>query len=391
MSTHIKIPTNVLNRIIENTRLKLLDEKSQSKLIKKIIELWMFIYNKQIGDESTISLKGYTNIDKSELDKFNIQIDNKRIRYRELLDMLYGLVETNDKYKKGSFTKGYRIITDNFNGNTTEVEIDINKIFHNIKSKEYWITKYPEHQHLIEWTYKSSIDLDEYLKWMLNNEGMKLKPITNKGILMDRFLNRERIWHHFFLSLKINIGDLWFKVSDEGRLYSSISNLPYTSVPYIKLYMNDTCDIDIKNCQPLLLSKLLNNCKGAKEYKRDVENGIFYDRVAHDMGIERLKFKALSYKLIFFNDKPLLGGKVYESMIKLYGDVIYKINELKKDGKLSLTLQKMESEIIVDGIGKLNIPKLLRHDQVICLKDNKKTIEQELIKQFNNINLNVNF
>jgi len=383
-----KVPTAVLETAIKSVKLRLnLTEKEQSKIIKRLIELWMFIYNKQISDDDTISLKGYTNIDKSELDKFSIKVGDTRFRYKQLLELLDGLVEVNDKYKVGSFSKGYRVITSSFGNSLSEIDIDLSKSFIIMKSKEYWIEKYSKYKHLIEDAYKSSIELGEYLNWMFNNEGMELKPVIDGGFVKKRFLNRDRIWHHFLLALKINIGDLWFKVSNEGRFYSSISNLPYTAINFMKFNYQSPVDIDIKNCQPLLLASLLGECDGLLQYKGDVEEGIFYEKMANELNMSRNEFKTLSYRFIFFNPKPLLSGKVYSSMVKLYGDVIHGINKLNSDGRLSHKLQELESKIIVDGIGKLNIPKLLRHDQVICLKEHKELVTKELLKEFKKLKL----
>ena len=384
----VKVPTAVLETAIKSVKLRLnLTEVEQSKIIKRLVELWMFIYNKQISDNDTISLKGYTNIDKSQLDKFSIKVGDTRFRYKQLIELISELIEINDKYKVGSFSKGYRIITSSFGNSLSEIDIDLSKSFIIKKSKEYWNDKYIKYKHLIDDCYKVSIELNEYLNWMFNNEDMELKPIIEKGIVKRRFLSRDKIWSYFILALKVIIGDLWFKISDEGRFYSSISNISYTSIDFMKFNYQSPVDIDIKNCQPLLLSYLLGNCKGSLEYKKDVESGIFYDKMANELDMSRSKFKMLSYRFIFFNSKPLLAGKVYSSMVKLYGDVILKINELNNDGRLSHKLQELESKVIVDGIGKLNIPKLLRHDQVICLKEHKELVVNELLKEFKKLKL----
>jgi hypothetical protein len=382
------VPTAVLEAAIKSVKLRLnLTEEQQSKVIKRLIELWMFIYNKQISDDDTISLKGYTNIDKSELDKFSIKVGNTRFRYKNLLELISELVEVNDKYKVGSFCKGYRVITSSFGNSLSEIDIDLSKSFTIMKSKEYWIEKYPNYKHLIEDSYKSSIQLGEYINWMFENEDMELKPVIEGGVVKRRYLSRDKIWSYFFLALKINLSDLWFKVSNEGRFYSSISNLSYTSIDFLMFNYQSITDIDIKNCQPLLLVSLLGECKGLSDYKSDVESGVFYDKMANELNISRSEFKMLSYRFIFFNTKPLLSGKVYSSMVKLYGDVILKINNLNSDGKLSHKLQELESKIIVDSIGKLNIPKLLRHDQVICLKEHKELVVNELLKEFKKLRL----
>jgi hypothetical protein len=384
----VKIPTAVLELVVKSVKLRLnLTEKEQSKIIKKLIQLWIFIYNEQINDINISSLKAYTNINVSELCKFNISIGKRRYKYKELLDLLSDLIDINNKYKSGSFSKGYRIITSSFGNSLTEVNIDFEKSFNIIKSKKYWVDKYPLYNHLINDAYEAHINLGDYLNWMFENENMELKPILVNGVLKRRFLNRDKIWEYFFNALKINIGDLWFKVSNEGRLYSSISNLSYTAIDFLEFNYQSLIDIDIKNCQPLLLSTILGECKGSLKYKMDVENGIFYDKMAAELNISRNEFKVLSYRLIFFNPKPLLSGKVYSCMKKLYGDVIEEINRLNKDGRLSHKLQKLESELIVDKIGRLNIPKLLRHDQVICLKEHKDLLIKELLNEFNKLGL----
>ena len=390
----IVVPTLLIEKIKDNItiepNLSELKVKQEQKLIKRLIELWYFIYHKQINDNKSINLKYFVNVHKDELMIFKIEVGGIRLHYTKLLSLLYNLVERNETYSSGSFSYGYRIKTDFISfGKLTEFEIDFNLIFKETKNKEFWIEKYPNQKNLIEDAYNTTIDLDEYLFWLKDNIGCELNPVYNKktGFIEKRFLTEERLYQYFNMALKINLKNIWFKISNEGRFYSSISNLPKSAVQFIKLYNEKTIAIDITNCQPLLLSTMINNQK----YKQDCVDGIFYDVLERTLSDEsstsRNEVKLLCYKYIFFGSKTLSSGKLYSAMEKEYKGVITQINNIKQDKCLAKTLQEIESDIFVNKIGKIRIPKLLRHDEVIVSLSNQERIKDYLIKEFNNINI----
>lgn len=388
----VKIPTRILDEILSYIKidesLYNSKEKDQQKFIKVLVELWVFIYDKQINDTEISNLKGYTNIHRSDLKRFNVQISGSRYEYSDLLKVLSisDLISINDKYSQGSFSKGYRIeMSSVTTDNLSEIEIDFDKVFCNNYNKSFWLDKYPKLSNLIEDAYNTTIDLDAYVTWINNNIGIELKPIIKNGKLCRRWLSFERAYHHIFLALKVNMKNLWFKLSDEGRFYSSLSNLPAGSVPFIKLYGCSTCNIDIKNCQPLLLSSLLSN----EKFSLDTQNGTFYDNVAREYGCSRDEFKVLSYKYIFFGSKTLKSGKLYNAMEKLYSGLIDEINSIKEKECLAKKLQQIESDIIVKKIGKVKMFKVLRHDEVLVIKENADDIKRYLRKEFSKYNLNI--
>jgi hypothetical protein len=170
--------------------------------------------------------------------------------------------------------------------NFIEFEIDFNKIFENLKDKKYWIKKYPAYKKQINETYEVKINLTEYIKWITDNIGSELKPIINNGILERRFLTKERAYDYINDAIKINLGNIWFKVSDEGRFYNSTTNLSYTAIPHFTLKRRKVKEIDVVNCQPLLLCGLIKN----KIYKKDVEDGIFYEKMANELGLKKGNF-----------------------------------------------------------------------------------------------------
>ena len=349
-----------------------------------------YIYHEQIDNYKDTSLKLFVNISSENLDKrFRLRISNKPFGYRRQLEMLLnvGLIEINEKFFNDRFSKGYKIQT-SFLSNTkfTEIELDFNKIFNKTTSKQTWVRQYPEHRELIKYCYNVKIDMDEYIYWLNNNIGYKLKPILKDGRIVNRYLTHERIYLHINLCLKINFGNIWFKLSDVGRFYSSISNMPSTCLPFLKLYNKGIIERDVSNCQPLLLATIVD----CDDYKRDCENGIFYKRLADELKMDINDFKNLSYKWIFFNTNPLKSGKIYECMEKIYKGLIHQINDIKLDTKLSNELQKLESDIFVKEIGLNNeIRKLLRHDSVLIHEEYIDEIDAMIVSAFKKLKLKV--
>lgn len=393
MNVKVKIPTGLIDVITSSIeldwRLSSLKEKQIQKIIKRLVELWYFIYDKQITNSDVENLKFYVDVNVNDFRRFDIMVNSIRLTYKDLLFILNNAIECNGKYSSGNFSMGYRVKTDFLKfTKLTEFEIDFNKVFNKTKNKEYWVDKYPSLHNLIEDCYNASIDLDEYLFWMLNNVGMKLNPIYCKKThrLKDRYLTEETIYYHFNLALKVNLKNIWFKLSNEGRLYSSISNLPKGAVNFIKLYGLDTSSIDISNCQPLILSTMVSN----EDYKSDCMNGLFYDNMVQNLWGDlslRSKFKTLSYKLIFFGSNGLKSGAVYECMEKLYKGLIHEINTIKEDRCLAKELQEKESNIFVKGIGKIKMFKLLRHDEVIVIKGNEEKVKEYLRMEFSKLKI----
>jgi hypothetical protein len=392
----LKLIEQINNSIDIDWRFSNIKEKNRQKLSKRLIELWYFIYQKQINDQDVKNLKFFVDIHSKEFRNFDIMIEGIRLTYKDLLNILNNLVKCNETYFNGKYSLGWRITTNFLSfSNLSEAEIDLNLIFKMTKNKQFWLNKYPNHKNLIEDAYNVNIDLDSYLHWMNNNIGCELKPVYNKktGLLEKRFLTPERIYLHLNLALKVNFKNIWFKLSNEGRFYSSISNLPSKSIDFIKLYGFETSRIDIKNCQPLLLSSMIDN----DTFKQDCELGVFYDKIGTALFGEsasysnRDKVKLMCYKFILFGSKPLKSGKLYNAMEKLYGDTISQINHIKEDNCLAKELQKKESKIFVENIGKLKMFKLLRHDEVIVTKVHEEIIKEYLRKEFNKLKLKIVF
>jgi hypothetical protein len=365
-----------------------LTERQKSNLNKQLLSLWYYIYNSQKNSDKIINLNGFVNIHSKYLQNFYIRLNKKLFGYKPLLKLLkdVNLIDINEKFSKGKFPESYRIKSDIFNNQFQEVELDFDKIFNNIKNKSYWLKKYPNYKNQIKDTYEVKIDLNDYIVWMRENIGLELKPVIKNGILQKRYLTKERIWDYINDVLMINYDNIWFKVSNEGRFYNSTTNLSYTSLPFIKLKRRSIKEIDVANCQPLILSKLINS----NEYKKDCELGLFYNNLADELDISRTSAKMLSYKFIFFSNKKLNTGKIYDAMEKLYPGVISQINELRDKIEIAKEMQKIESDIFVNKIGNLDFKMMLRHDAVFVYEEDYDIVKNYVIKEFNKIGLNPN-
>jgi hypothetical protein len=362
-------------------------ELQNIKLYKLLISLWFFIYQRQQRDDTILNLRGYTNIHVKHLKKFKININKKTYSYNYLLGVLITskLVNRNGKYKVGNFTQSYKINTNVLNGNYEEVEVNFDKLIHKLKNKKHWVRKYSSYKKHIRDCYDVKVDLSDYALWLRKNKGIKLKPIIKKGIVIERTLNEERIFDYLNTALKVNLGNLWFTISEEGRFYNTITNMSYTALPFIKLKGKKVIEIDVKNCQPLLLATIINNVK----YKKDVEEGVFYDNMAKKLNMKRDKFKVLSYKYIFFSNKKLNSGKIYVALNNLYPGFIDEINRLREEINISRELQKLESQIMVNAIGDMEYKMMLRHDAVFVYKENYKHIRNQVNIEFSKLGLKV--
>ena len=385
------IPTKIQSGInyIINSDIDLiyLKEKQKAKLSKTLITLWYFIYQKQRDDDTTHTLSGYTNISSLQFDSFKFQYNKKRLKYRQLLQLLEeaGMISINDKFSSGVFSKAYRVNTSFISNDLTEVELDFDKIYRKLNNKEYWIKKYPKHIKNIKESYDVTIDLGAYINWLNSNKGIELKPVITNGVLSKRYLTEERIFDYIQDALKVNFSNLWFKVSDEGRFYNSLTNLSYTTLSFLSLKGKSVVELDVVNCQPLLLSLIVTH----EGYKKDVQDGVFYEKMADMYGVTRNEFKMLSYRYIFFNNNTLKSGRVYNALESIYPGLIKEINEIRNEMNISRELQKIESSILVDKIGQLDYKMMLRHDAVFVYEEDYKIVCDILKKEFSKKGLKV--
>ncbi len=404
----ISIPPSIINILTHQISLDIdfnvAPEKVKQKVFKSCINLWYLIYDKQINDTDCLNLSFYTHISKKELHQklFTIKYNKTTYYYSKFIEVLKSasLIEVNDIYLTDHFSKSYKVNSSFIYGTSlTPIDIDIEAIIDNTRNKSYWLKLYPQYAELINDCYRTKVFLVPYIKWLNENIGYDLgkkavfKSFIKDGVkveysvIEDRYLDIERVMRYTNSAIKNNLANLWFKISDEGRFYTSVINLSSTAIPFLLLNKRSVRSIDIANSQPLLLASIIDN----EAYKRDCGAGLFYQKIMNIMGKDKAEVKNLLYKYLFFTNEPLKGGALYKVFDELYTGVIEQINAIKQQQSLAHLLQKMEAEIIVEGAGRLNFPKLLRHDQILMFEEHYEDVVSYLKSRYRKLGLEVSF
>jgi len=125
------------------------------------------------------------------------------------------------------------------------------------------------------------------------------------------------------------------------RIYHSFTNLSKVARKHlnVKFY-----DIDIKNCQPLLLVAFLskNELSFDQDYKNDCESGLFYERFVGINDWDRDQVKTQLYKSIFFgfNRRSKINKRFKELYPSTWSSLDTQVN-----GTLASKLQNLEAEL----------------------------------------------
>jgi hypothetical protein len=335
----VKLEEYIYNTFLEAT------EKDKDKLVKKALELYIYLENKSEDDIIQIQATKLK-------DKWRTTFLKKRNDYTFLLNILEGanLFNRHQSYSTGTdknepFTKTIKLtdIREQQNHENIERDFDIQRVYdiNELKSKSYWLELYKEQSHIINMIYETYYDMDEVKSYLESRRG----TYTKKGRLIDNILIKSYLNRAMKHNYEYNKGERLFNfiLTSEGRLYNPITTQPSTIRHLLKHKGEYLVELDIKNSQPLLLSQYINN----KEYKEAVENGTFYDILSKELEKDREAVKIMTMKWIFFSKKPLTSGKLYKAMIKHFGNTIEQINELKKDNPLWKILQTAEADIFI--------------------------------------------
>lgn len=234
-----------------------------------------------------------------------------------------------------------------------------------------------------------SVDIDfERSIFFLNCLKREDIDIYNRNVYSVESINDKHIFYHF---------------DDYGRLHTNFTILKsFIRKNCLLIDGEETCEIDIKNSQPLFLCKLINDSQTAwvnkdefEFFKNLVINGNFYQYLMQVSGIkEKSKVKELTYKVLFgrnrYNSKSdVLFSSLFPTIyhfIKLYK------KEFGSHKVLAHDLQRAESGLIYNKIIKkimLLYPDLkivTVHDSLIFPKTYRSEVQSifdwELSKEF---------
>lgn len=198
---------------------------------------------------------------------------------------------------------------------------------------------------LIDDLYKVSIEFDRAIFYLdsLKNEDM---DIYNRNRYSVESINKNHIFYHF---------------DSFGRMHTNFTILKsFVRKNCLLIDGEPTCEFDIKNSQPLFLSKLIQD-SNTSWVKQDefqlfsvlVKNGNFYQYLIDNLALEsKSDAKNLTYKVLFGQNRP--NSKMDQKFITLFPTIHNFIKLYKKemgDYKiLSHELQRQESNLVFNSI-----------------------------------------
>ena len=374
MKTSIPIPVQVLHRLKSTIRLKHLDQKAENRLYQNLIELWFTIKVCHSAEKSKLedsfrnrpyqSLENiYTNIHRDKLTPYQLHVSGKKYNYSDLIAMLIeaDTIEVNNHYSAGHFSKSYRPHSSISSAEISMIIVDLHR-FVNFMSigctRESALDEYPHLADHINAVWSTTIDLEDAFKR-----------------IADAQMSAADAYDYQLRALKIALGIHFFTEASTGRLYTSIANFPKLLLPCLRLNGQSLIEIDVCNSQPLLLTAFVD----CPTYAADVQDGMFYDRLADALGRTRDYAKRISFSKIFFNNAYVCGA-VAIALDSIYPGLLTQINELKfsspqnaaiefANGQynfLWFKLQSLEADIVITAAENMyGTPFLTRHDSIL--------------------------
>jgi hypothetical protein len=213
--------------------------------------------------------------------------------------------------------------------------------------------------------------------------------VYNRNVYSVECVNDKHIFYHF---------------DNYGRMHTNFTILrSFIRKNCLLIDGEETCEIDIKNSQPLFLSKLIKD-SGTK-WVKDEEfelfreltlSGNYYQYMMNVLGIKnRNEAKELTYKVLF--GRNITSSKADIGFRKAFPTIHNFIKLYKKDNgnykMMAYDLQKAESNLIFNRIIKRvidlypEIKMITVHDSIVFPKKYKDIVndifEQEIENEFN--------
>ena len=356
-------------------------------------------------------------------------------RYNLHLDYLiqHGILETDNHYIPIKKSKGYRIAEKYMDGKLKEVLISDKALIRNLdrQHNNIDIRIKKKYKHLFEWWNENlTIDSEAALEFCYAQIG-KSKERDYYGAFIKAYSN--------LLSIKWLENEYWwFTVDSKGnRLHTNITNLNSALKSFVKYAGQELVQVDIRNSQPYLSIKLLEqfyNISPNKENNNNPYNtimlvkgdetidisdvyryidlvvgGRFYeflvDEMKREWGNEHFapgyKFDLGKKEFVWrdgsdTSNRAIAKSVVFEVMFspnsterkekalfrKIFPNVMRVFDAVKEGNhsKLSCGLQKLEASIILDDVTKIlsktapDIPLYTIHDCIVTTVGNEDMV-----------------
>jgi hypothetical protein len=202
----------------------------------------------------------------------------------------------------------------------------------------------------------------------------------------------------------INDKHMFYHFDNYGRMHTNFTILrSFIRKNCLLIDGEETCEIDIKNSQPLFLSKLINDTgtNWVKKEEFDIFrqltlNGNYYQYLMNVLGLkERKQAKELTYKVLF--GRNATSSKADKMFRKVFPTIHNFIKLYKKESgdykMMAYDLQKAESNLIFNNIIKRlideypEIKMITVHDSIVIQRKWRDIVnaifEIELKKELN--------
>lgn len=313
--------------------------------------------------------------------------------------LLYkGIISMKSNYKKGFSSRVYSLNDKIFRSkikryrNTDKVLVKKykKKVYDSIDfsdSENYLIEK-DVREKLISDLFSVEIEYDRSI-FFLDSLKNKDFDIYNRNVYSVDCINDKHIFYHF---------------DNYGRMHTNFTILrSFIRKNCLLIDGEETCEIDIKNSQPLFLAKLINDVgtNWVKKEEFDIFrqltlNGNYYQYLMNTLNIkERNQAKEITYKVLFGRNAG--SSKADKMFTQLFPTIHRFIKLYKKESgdykMMAYDLQKAESNLIYNRIIKRimneypEIKMITVHDSIVIPKQWKEIVntifEIELKKELN--------
>lgn len=319
---------------------------------------------------------------------------NYYIKYLVSNNIIY--MKTN--YKKGFSSRVYALDDKIFKSKIKRYRNKDKVLLKKYKKKVYQSIDFSDDEnYLIDKDVREKLISDlfsveiEYDRSIFFLESLKDKDfdIYNRNVYSVDCINDKHIFYHF---------------DRYGRMHTNFTILrSFIRKNCLLIDGEETCEIDIKNSQPLFLSKLINDTNTNWVKKEEFEifrqltlNGNYYQYLMNVLDIkERKQAKELTYKVLFGRNTG--SSKSDKSFRQVFPTIHNFIKLYKKESgdykMMAYDLQKAESSLIFNKIIKRiineypEIKMITVHDSIVIPKKWRDVVnsifEIELRKELN--------
>lgn len=231
----------------------------------------------------------------------------------------------------------------------------------------------------------------------ITRKGKPVIPLTNVHLFMrDQLMfitlkeGVEKIpvyFSAFLLHRKENLSSFFTVDAFSNRVHTPVVNLKSHLRKKILFDGQPMISLDVKQMQPLILSKVLLNVVGDNPFSTLINNGkdVYISLYENNVNIKsRDEAKKTLYQLIFGRPQETIKGYFQGNVTWIDWINEYKTRTEEKNPhkhsphtNLAWLLQYSEVQImynIWEKLSKKKIPFLTIHDDILCLKKDKSTV-----------------